>query len=85
MLRIENCDTIIFHFNKASLADPTIPPWTIKAKGESYYVQHVTSTASWSTKETPANEHTKGSIRFRRADLEIDDNNCATISAHKEI
>jgi len=64
---------VVFHFNKASLADPTIPAWVLKIKGQSYYVQHVESNARWTTKETPDNPHTKGSLRFRNVDVEIDE------------
>lgn len=78
-MQFKNCDTT-FSFNKASLADASIPPWTLKIKGESFYVNHVTSTATWSTKETPLNEHTKGSIKLRHVDITIDTYNCATIT-----
>lgn len=82
-MQLENCD-ITFSFNKAHLQDPTIPMWMLKCKGQTFYVNHVTSDCPWSTKETPDNPHTKGSIKFRHADLTIDENNCATIIAHKE-
>jgi hypothetical protein len=39
--------------------------WTIKHKGETYYVHHLTSHIGFSTKETPENEHTKGSLKFK--------------------
>lgn len=70
---------MVFHFNKASIQDPTVPPWVVKAKGQSYYVHHVTANAPWSTKETPENSHTKGSIKFKNVSLTIDDENCAEI------
>jgi len=49
------------------LTDPTIPMWTIKHKGETYYVNHieVSQGVGFSTKETPENPHTKGSLKFR--------------------
>jgi len=53
--------------------------WVVKAKGETYYVHHVTSDMPWSTKETPNNASTKGSIKFKKCHLIIDDNNEATI------
>ena len=62
MLQVENCH-VVFHFNKASIADPNIPMWVVKAKGQTYYVNHVTANAPWSTKETPDNPHTKGAIK----------------------
>jgi hypothetical protein len=34
----------------------------------------------WSTKETPGNEKTKGSIKFKKCKLSIDSDNNATIS-----
>lgn len=75
-LACRECD---FHFNKKHLEDVSIPMWTIRAKGKSYYVNHVTSTIPWSTKESPGNKHTKGSIKFKDVLLEIDDDNCAVL------
>ena len=54
--------------------------WVIKTHGESYYVNHVTSELNWTTKETPDNERTKGSIKFKECLLQIDPDNNATIS-----
>lgn len=70
----------MFHFNKGHLADPTIPMWVIKAHGVTFYVDHVTAEIPWSTKETPNNPSTKGSIKFKRCKLTIDSDNCATLS-----
>jgi hypothetical protein len=58
---------IIFHFNKKYLENPLIPMWVIKTKGESYYVHHinVSEGIGFSTKETPDNPHTKGSIKIK--------------------
>ena len=53
--------------------------WVIKTHGESFYVNHVTSELPWSTKETPDNTRTKGSIKFKECLLEIDPENNATI------
>ena len=71
---------IVFHFNKKHLEDRSIPPWVLKASGQTYYVNHVTSTAAWSTKETPDSTNTVASIKFKNASLEIDANNNATIT-----
>jgi hypothetical protein len=65
IIKDDSTERIVFHFNKAFLSDPTIPMWVIKHKGTTYYVNHVDSTVRFSTKETPDNEHTKGSIMFR--------------------
>ena len=54
--------------------------WVIKTHGESFYVNHVTSELNWTTKETPDNSHTKGSIKFKECLLTFDEDNCATIS-----
>ncbi|NBT88798.1 MAG: hypothetical protein EBT51_10940 [Flavobacteriaceae bacterium] len=54
--------------------------WVVKAKGESYYVEHVACEVPWSTKETPDNSHTKGSIKIKRCKITIDDDNCASIT-----
>ena len=53
--------------------------WVIKTHGETFYVNHVESDMPWSTKETPDNSHTKGSIKFKEVLLQIDDN-CARLS-----
>lgn len=60
-------DEIIFHFNKKHLTDPRIPMWVIKTKGHTYYVHHVNveKGVGFATKETPDNEHTKGSIKLK--------------------
>lgn len=41
--------------------------WVVKSKGETYYVHHVDvdKGIGFSTKETPDNPHTKGSIKFK--------------------
>jgi len=62
----------VFHFNRGHLADPSIPMWVLKTGGSSYYVNHVTADAPWTTKETPDNPSTKGSIKFKNVALEID-------------
>jgi hypothetical protein len=66
-LSITKRTEIIFHFNKMSIQDSSIPMWVIKAKGETHYVHHVDVDAGvgFSTKETPDNPHTKGSIKFK--------------------
>jgi hypothetical protein len=55
--------------------------WIIKAKGESYYVNHVICELPWSTKETPDNSATKGSIKIKNVHLVIDDDNTAHLRA----
>ena len=55
----------MFHFNRASVADATVPMWVVKHKGETHYVNHLDSSVGFSTKETPANPHTKGSLKFK--------------------
>lgn len=74
------CKDVVFHFNKKHLEDPSIPMWVIKTKGESYYVNHVDCSVSWSTKETPDNSHTKGSIKVKNCLLVIDEENNASLS-----
>lgn len=74
----EKKSEVIFHFNKKHLEDPTIPMWVIKCRGDTYYVHHVVVEPSigFSTKETPDNPHTKGSIKFKaNLVLETDENN----------
>ena len=74
------CKDVVFHFNKKHLEDQTIPMWVLKFHGETYYVNHVECNVPWSTKETPDNSHTKGSIKVKDVLLRIDEENCATIS-----
>ncbi len=73
------CKNVVFHFNKKHIEDPTIPMWVLKAGGKSYYVNHVTCSIPWSTKETPENSHTKGSIKVGKSLLTIDDDNNADL------
>ena len=72
---------IVFHFNKKHLEDSRIPMWVVKCKGESHYVHHVNvdKGVGFSTKETPDNESTKGSIKFKNCKLTIDRDNNATL------
>lgn len=58
--------------------------WVIKFKGKSLYVNHVEADIPWSTKETPDNEHTKGSIKFKNCLCTIDENNCASLTVLTE-
>lgn len=74
------CHTLVFHFNKKHLEDATVPMWTLKHSGHTLYVKDVTANVAWSTKQTPNNRHTKGSIKFRNVCLQIDDDNHATIT-----
>jgi hypothetical protein len=66
-LVVDKRSEIIMHFNKMHLQDPSIPMWVIKVKGSTYYVDHVDveSGVGFSTKETPDNPHTKGSLKFK--------------------
>lgn len=66
-LIIDKKTEIIMHFNKMHLQDATIPMWVLKVKGNTYYVNHVDidSGVGFSTKETPDNQHTKGSLKFK--------------------
>jgi hypothetical protein len=73
------CDTAVFHFNKKHLEDPSIPMWTIKANGKSFYINHLDANIPWSTKETIDNPSTKGSIKFKHCLLTINDDNEAEL------
>ena len=75
------CKDVVFHFNKKHLEDQTIPMWVLKTHGESYYVHHVDCQIPWSTKETPDNSHTKGSLKIKDCLLTIDpETNEATVT-----
>ena len=75
----EKPEEIVFHFNKKHLENPTIPMWVVKCRGDTYYVNHidVSPGVGFSTKETPDNPHTKGSIKFK-ANLMIEEINNIT-------
>ena len=76
MRQTTNKQEIVFHFNKKHLQDSTIPMWVVKCRGDTYYVHHVDVSPGigFSTKETPDNPHTKGSIKFK-GNLEIEEEN----------
>jgi hypothetical protein len=67
---MSNDDRIVVHFNKKHNEDQTVPPWVVKCQGSTYYVWHLVSEIGFSTKETPMNVHTKGSVMLR-GDLRI--------------
>ncbi len=60
-------EEIVMSFNKKHNEDRNIPQWLIKSKGETFYVNHVNidKGVGFSTKETPENPHTKGSLKFK--------------------
>lgn len=62
------------------MEDETVPMWVLKTHGETYYVSHVDCEVPWSTKETPDNNHTKGSIKVKDVLLVINDNNEACLT-----
>ena len=74
------CKDVVFHFNKKHLEDQTIPMWVLKFHGETIYVNHVDCSIPWSTKETPDNSHTKGSIKVKDCLLRVDGDNNATLT-----
>jgi len=49
------------------LTDPSVPMWMLKHKGKTHYVNHmiVDPGVGFSTKETPENPHTKGSLKIK--------------------
>lgn len=74
---------IVFHFNKAHNKDKNIPPWVVKAKGKTYYVNHLDSEVGFKTKETPDNSHTKGSLQFKGILEIVEENNERTAKITK--
>jgi len=54
--------------------------WIIKAKGQTHYIHHLNADCPWTTKETPDNPATKGSIKFKNCRLTIDENLEANIT-----
>ena len=58
---------VIFHYNKKHNEDVSVPPWIIKFKGKTYYINHfdIMPGVGFTSKETPGNSHTKGSIKIK--------------------
>lgn len=53
--------------------------WVLKFDGQTEYVNHVDFIGvDFSTKETPDNPHTKGSLKFKQVELTLENGN-ATI------
>lgn len=77
------CREVIFHFNKGHMKNPAIPVWVLKAKGKTFYVNHVNATIPWSTKEVIGHPSTIGSIKFKKASMYIDEDGCATVGEAK--
>ena len=71
----------MFHFNKKHLEDQTIPMWVLKTHGVTFYIDHIDANIPFSTKETPGNNHTKGSLKFKACKLTIRDDNTAALDA----
>lgn len=62
----EKPERVVFHFNKAHNTDPlSIPAWVVKCKGQTFYVNSMSSQVGFSTKQTPDSEHTKASLQFK--------------------
>lgn len=80
-LEVGEARNIDFHFNKKHLEFDFIPMWTLKAKGKTYYVDHVDCEVPWTTRETPDNATTKGAIRIKKGMVRIDESGLATITA----
>ena len=79
-LTINDARNIDLHFNKKHLEFPQVPMWTLKAKGQSFYVCHLECAIPWSTKERPDDLSTKGMIRIKRGNIHIDNSGTATIT-----
>lgn len=54
--------------------------WVLKTKGHTYYINHFECNVPFSTKETPDNPHTKGSLKIKNCRLEIDDEGNAKLT-----
>jgi len=70
---------IDFHFNKKSMEFEFVPMWVVKAKGKTYYVDHMECLTGFTTRENPDHPSTKGSLRVKRGTLSIDAEGNATI------
>lgn len=56
---------VVFHYNRKHNEDSSVPPWVLKTKGQTHQVHHFVSMVGFSTKETPDNPSTKGSLMLR--------------------
>ena len=80
-LVVENVRNMDFHFNKKHLEFPDIVPmWILKAKGSTYYLNHIDCETPWTTREQPDNPSTKGAIRIKRGTVSISADASAVIS-----
>lgn len=70
---------IDFHFNKKSMEFDFVPMWVVKARGKTFYVNHMECLAGFTTRETPDHPSTKGSLRVKRGTLTIDGEGNAVI------
>lgn len=60
--------------------------WVIKSRGKTYYLEHVDfKSIDFSTKETPDNPHTKGSIKCKGYLYLSEDNSRALITGEKDV
>lgn len=71
---------IDFHFNKKSMEFDFVPMWVVKARGKTFYVNHMDCQTGFTTRETPEHASTKGSLRVKRGTLNIDVQGNAVIS-----
>lgn len=77
-------DRLDFHFNKGHLEFSFLPRWIIKTKGKSYYVEHVESSAPFTTRELDSGS-TLGMLRFRNCLVTIDRNGVATVTERMSV
>ena len=53
--------------------------WVLKVKGQTHYIHHLVSEIGFSTRETPDNAHTKGSLRLK-GDIRISEEDGKTVA-----
>jgi hypothetical protein len=79
-VEIPDCPVIDFHYNRGSNEFGFLPRWVVKTKGRSFYVDHVTANVPWTTRELDTGA-TRGTIRLRKANLQITKDGEAVINA----
>jgi hypothetical protein len=72
------------HFNRLHLEFNDFPMWVIKAKGLTYYIDHLNCQVGWSTRELSEGS-TRGMIRVRHCSIVIDSQGVATIVNRKAV
>jgi hypothetical protein len=74
------CQKVDFHYNRGHSSFPSIlPVWVVKAKGETFYLEHLEGSVRFETREMESGA-TKGMLRFRKCQLTIREDRTAVLT-----